>query len=260
MKAKGSYNPVTQEAGGEYEVTRSDYQERRKDAALGGVGILIVLGLLIAFCWFFWSSISNWLNGLGSALTNPLKGISDTISGGWTAKQNSATAAVVTGANSAGAKAATDGINQFGEYYPVKTLTAEDYNAMLTGAGDVPADVVRLGNVITPNEVLTVAASAGADEAATVNRLGLNDAYVGLPDVEKGLVTFGAGVGKLFGVDLIQAGYDNRANMPPGTGAPPIGSDIRTGVGISPQPTGADQNMDGAEATNAANAAAYAGI
>jgi hypothetical protein len=196
---KGSYNAVTQSASGEY--TKSDYQERRKDTALSGGVLIAVLAILAVVIWYFWTqardALTNAAKGLGAILPNLPSG--------------SITPEGVTAANSETPEA-TSAINNVGQYYPVKTLTKDDYDKMLTSLGMLQP-VVKLGNVITPPAITTAATQAGAEAAATVNKLGLNNAYVDLPALQKGLVTLGEGVGKAAGVDLIQAGYDFRASI-----------------------------------------------
>jgi len=107
-------------------------------------------------------------------------------------------------------------INAQGNPYPVKQLTSADYEQMLNSIG-VLKPVVQAGDVVTPSFVLQDAATAGAQAAETVNKAGLNNAYVDLDPVSKGLVTFGEGIGKLAGVDLIQMGVDMRAPAEPTT-------------------------------------------
>jgi hypothetical protein len=239
MKAQGTYAG----AGGSVDVDRTDYQEQRKNTALGGGVIIIIIVAVAAVLWLFWDRLNAQINGAAEAL-NPFKFLESTA-GIVGAREEAAISSVVQGSN-ASKPTVAEARNNLGAYYPVKTLTSADYEQMLKGIGDIPASIVKLGNVVTPNEVLTAAAGKGAEAAETVNRLGLNDAYVGLPDVQKGLVTFGEGVGMLFGVDLIQRGAEFSAKSKD-TGFSPFGGDIRTAVGLSPTPTGANQNLDGSQ-------------
>lgn len=194
---KGSYNAVTQSASGEY--SKTDYQESRKNTALSGGLLLAVIALFAVVVYVFWSQIKGTLeqaaNGLGAIIPDMPSG--------------NIPQSTVTAANSL-TQAATDAVNNQGQYYPVKPQTAADYDAMLKSLGMLEP-ITRLGNAITPPAILDGASAAGAEAAATVNKLGLNNAYVDLPAYQKGLVTLGEGVGKLFGVDLIQAGYDMRS-------------------------------------------------
>lgn len=189
---KAAYNPATQSASGEY--TRTDYQEQRKNTAMSGGVVIAVLLVLAVIAWYFWNTITGTLKGAANALGVPDGAIPDST---------------VQAANSATTKDPTLAVNNYGNYYPVKTLTKADYDNMLSSLGMLEP-VVRIGNVVTPPGVLDSAAKAGSEAAATVNKLGLNNAYMDLPDYQRGLVTLGEGLGKLVGVDLIQAGYDMR--------------------------------------------------
>lgn len=194
---KGSYNPVTQSASGEY--SKTDYQESRKNTALSGGLVLAVIALFAVIAYIFWAQIKDALEQAGKGLgaivpTLPSGNIPDST---------------VTAANSL-TPPPTEAINNAGQYYPVHPQTAADYDAMLKTLGMLEP-VVRVGNVITPPAILDASTIAGAEAAATVNTLGLNNAYADLPAYQKGLVTLGEGVGKMFGVDLIQAGYDLRS-------------------------------------------------
>ena len=260
MKAKGSYNPVTQSAGGEYEYGREDYRESRKNTAVSGGVVLVILVALAAIVWLFWDRLNASIAGVTNPIGSALSGIADAgaglVNGAGAminARQADAVQAVMAGAT-AGTPTVAEARDNLGEYYPVKTLTKTDYDTMLSNAGVIPATVARLGNVVTPNEVLSTAASAGADAANTVNTLGLNNAYWALPDVQRDLVTLGEGIGKATGVDLIQQGANFNAlwnNAIKAVEWPaPIGSDIRTGVGTSPQPSNGQQNMAGVDDWN----------
>ena len=256
MKARGEYNPVTQSAGGSYEYSGTDYRESRKNTAMSGGVIILIIVALAAVVWLFWdrlnATISGITNPLGGALTGIVDASAGLVNGAGAmvnARQADATQAVLAGANS-GTPTVADARDNIGEYYPVKTLTATDYDKMLTDAGIVPKDIVKLGNIVTPNEVLSVAASAGSDAANTVNRLGLNNAYWGLPDVQRDLVTLGEGIGKATGVDLIQQGANDQAAMTGLTSAAaasvdwlPFGDNIRGMVGTSVQPSDGKQNL-----------------
>lgn len=193
MKAKGQYNPVTQEAGGEVSYGKTDYQERRKDTLLT-TGIIITGFVVVgALVYYYWTSLKGAVVG---AVKLPA---------------GSVTPDVIAAANSE-TPDAPYAVNTHGEYYPVKKLTEEDYNNMLKSLGMLEP-VVRMGNVITPSVITSAAAQAGAESAATINKLGLNNAYQDLPAIQKSLVTLGQGVGKIFGVDLIAAGYNMRGSI-----------------------------------------------
>jgi hypothetical protein len=187
---KGSYNAVTQSASGEY--SRSDYQESRKNTAMSGGVVIAVIAVIAVIVWYFWTQIKSTVGAIVPSLPS-----------------GSISPSAVTAANSQ-TPPAEKAINTVGQYYPVKALTAEDYDRMLKSLGMLEP-VVKVGNVITPPAITASATQAGAEAAATVNKLGLNNAYVDLPVLQKGLVTLGEGIGKLAGVDLIQAGYDMRS-------------------------------------------------
>ena len=129
----------------------------------------------------------------------------------WQAGQDTATEAVVTGAQYR-ITDPTQARTVAGDYYPVKTLTQEDYDRMLKETG-ILEPLIRTGNMIVPETVLNYAGRVGEQGAYTVNKLGLNNSYVDLPPLQKGLVTFGEGLGNFFGVDLIQAGYNMRSDV-----------------------------------------------
>jgi hypothetical protein len=244
---KGSASGYGVSGAGEY--SRVDYQEHRKDTAMSGGIIIAIIAVLAIIAWLFWDR----LNASFSAITNPLKGVSDFTTGivngagaMINARQADATSQIVKGATS-NTPTVAEARNNLGEYYPIRTLTATDYDNMLKNAGDIPAAIVRLGNVVTPNEVLTAAAGKGAEAANTVNRLGLNNAYWELPDWQRGLVTLGEGIGMTFGVDLIQQGANNAAaadNLKAVDFPSPLGDNIRIGVAASPQPSNGNQNID----------------
>ena len=258
MKAKGNYNPVTQSAGGSYEYSGTDYRESRKNTAMSGGVILVIIIALAAVVWLFWDRLNATIAGVTNPLSGALTGIVDAgaglVNGAGAmvnAKQADATRAVLSGANS-GTPTVAEARDNIGNFYPVKTLTATDYDKMLKDAGleGIPGDVAKLGNIVTPNEVLSVAASAGSDAANTVNRLGLNDAYWGLPDIPRDLVTIGEGIGKATGVDLIQQGANYQAAMTGIQSAAaasvswlPFGDNIRGMVGTSVQPSDGKQNL-----------------
>jgi len=244
---KGSASGYGVSGAGEY--TRTDYQEHRKDTAMKGGMIIAIIAVIAVIAWLFWDRLNAQIQGI----TNPFKGASDYAAGlvngagaMLNARQADATRAVVFGANY-DKPTVTEARSNLGEYYPIKTLTQTDYDNMLKNAGDIPAAIVKLGNVVTPNEVLTVASGKGAEAANTVNRLGLNNAYWELPDWQRGLVTLGEGIGMTFGVDLIQQGANNAAaaNNARITDFPsPLGDNMRIGVAASPQPSYGNQNID----------------
>jgi hypothetical protein len=210
---KGSASGYGVSGSGEY--TKTDYQERRKDTAMTGGFILLAIVAVGAIVWFFWTEVKGTIESLTKGIGAGTGAIPDST---------------VRAANSLTPKA-EDAINRQGEYYPVKTLTKEDYNNMLKSMG-ILEPVVKLGNIITPPAILDASAIAGAEAAATVNKLGLNNAYVDLPAYQKGLVTLGEGVGKLFGVDLIQAGYDMRAAIASSSQNEPMSDESRAFLGL----------------------------
>lgn len=196
MKASASGYGMS--GSGEY--SRTDYQERRKDRALSGVLIIAVIAVIGFIVYMI-------MKGL-----NPLKTVTDKIAD----LRQTSVSAVVAGANSDTTEA-TSAMNVNGGYYPVKTLTQTDYENMLNKLG-IARIAVDTGNIVTPPVILGAASQAGAEVATTVNKLGLNDAYVDLPLLQKGLVTLGAGVGKIFGADVIQMGYDMRSDVKSASG------------------------------------------
>ena len=202
MKASASYNPVTQSAGGSYEDTASDHRERRKDTLFTGGVILVIVAIIAVIAWYIWKNGSAAVTAAITAPLTALKSASDAI----------VTSTVVPAANSATA-VVTQAKDNLGDYYPVKTLTTADYAARLGGTTPVVAIAVQAGNLITPQTLLDAAATAGSQSAQTVNDLGLNDAYVDLSLPEKALVTLGQGIGSIFGVNLIQLGYDQRTDV-----------------------------------------------
>jgi hypothetical protein len=191
MKGKASGYGVS--GSGEY--TRTDYQEHRKDTAMTGGVIIAVLVVIVAAVYLLWQKI------------NPVTAVSNALSG----TQQAAVAAVVQGGQNLTPVLDAKSIN--GQYYPVKPLTQKDYDAMLTGAGAALSALVQTGNAVVPPGILETQANLGATGAKTVNTLGLNNAYVALPTVQKGLVTLGEQIGLNLGFDPIQAGYDFRANI-----------------------------------------------
>jgi len=257
---KGSASGYGLSGAGEY--GRSDYQEHRKDVALKGGTVIAIIAVLAVIAWLFWDRLNAQVKGVSDAITNaipkfpkfpdlpnPVKWGEDAFNGAGAmlnARQADATSAIVFGANYDKPTVA-EARNNLGEYYPIKTLTQTDYDNMLKNAGDIPAAIVKLGNIVTPNEVLTAASSKGAEAANTVNRLGLNNAYWELPDWQRGLVTLGEGIGMTFGVDLIQQGANNAAaadNLKAVDFPSPLGDNMRLGVAGSPQPKNGNQNMD----------------
>jgi len=182
--AEGSYGAT----GGSAKVSRSE--------GLTGIAVLVAVIAVIGFgIWY----IVTKTQAIGK------------ITGLWKATQDNAVENIVAGA----APAVNDpkqARTVTGDYYPVKTLTQDDYNRMVKETG-VVAPIIRLGNAIVPPVILNQASNSGMEAAATVNRLGLNNEYVDLPIIQKGLVTLGEGIGSMFGVDLIQAGYDMRSDV-----------------------------------------------
>lgn len=201
MKATGAYNPVTQEATGSYAVDRTDYQEQRKSTAMGFGMILVIIAAIGFTIWYLWQKFVN-------SIPNPAGDVVNYV----TNTYNTATKTIVDAANSVGEKDPTKAIDVNGNPYPVKTLTRADYEAMLQGLGLLKIPV-QAGTIITPPVILDAATAAGAQAANTVNTLGLNNAYVDLGLPQKALVTFGEGIGMIFGVDLIQLGYDMRPKV-----------------------------------------------
>ena len=167
-----------------------------KSEGLIGMGFFIAVVALIGFAvWWIWKK------------TDLIARATST----WKATQDNAVEHVVTGAQYRVTDPTMARTVQ-GDYYPVKTLTQEDYDRMLKETG-ILEPMIRTGNAIVPPAVLEYAGRVGEQGALTVNKLGLNNSYVDLPPLQKGLVTFGEGLGNFFGVDLIQAGYDMRSDV-----------------------------------------------
>jgi len=205
MKVKGGYNPVTESADVEYNYSAADHREGRKDTLLAGAVVLVILGAVAYLVYLAFKGATATTDGIKKTLTDLIPDMPEIpdFSG------KNTQAAAVEGGNKA-TPAATDATNIFGKYYPVKTLTTADYNSMLDQIG-VARVLVDAGNAITPPTIINSAAFAGSQAAETVNKNGLNDAYVDLPFVAKGLVTLGEGIGMVAGVDLIQLGHDARS-------------------------------------------------
>ena len=157
MKARGEYNPVTESAGGSYEYTGTDYRESRKNTARGGGVVLVIIIALAAVVWLFWdrlnaqiASVTNPLAGAFSGMVDAGAGLVNGAGAMINHKQADAVQAAVAGAN-AGTPTVSEARDNLGEYYPVKTLTQTDYDKMFQDAGIIPADIARLGNIVTPN-------------------------------------------------------------------------------------------------------------
>jgi hypothetical protein len=74
MKASGNYNAVTQEAGGSYEVDRSDYRETRTNWLLIFGAIIAVL--LVAY-FLFKDALGSITTAVSSAIGNPIADVTD---------------------------------------------------------------------------------------------------------------------------------------------------------------------------------------
>jgi Na+-transporting methylmalonyl-CoA/oxaloacetate decarboxylase gamma subunit len=193
---KGSASGYGVSGAGEY--NRVDYQEQRKDRAIGWGMILVVLALIAAFIWFMWSQFSNAVTA-----ANPFKTASDAISGTQQAITKAYEETEKTAISSAGNPIpVNEAKNVQGNWYPVST--PESLKKWLEGTGAAAPVFVASA------AALPTVTQAGVSGANTVNKLGLNDAYVDLGLPQKALVTVGEGIGMLFGVDLIQMGYDMR--------------------------------------------------
>jgi hypothetical protein len=196
--ATGSASGYGVSGSGEY--TQTDYRESRKNTVLNFTLVLVVIAIIGGVIYYFINKVS------------PLTAVQDFIAGRKTAAETS----IVSGANS-GTQDPTTARNVDGGYYPVKAQTQQDYENFLNRLG-IAAPIVQAGNIITPPSILESASKAGASAADTVNKLNLNDAYVELPPLQKGLVSVGEGVGMAFGVDLIQMGYDMRKEVEKASG------------------------------------------
>lgn len=183
---KGSASGYGVSGSGEYQ--RSDYQEQRKTTAMNFGMVLVVLALIVAFVWVVISKITNFVPDPVTSIRQAYQAAEENVI-------DTAQYPIPT----------TEARNRDGNYYPV--TTAEGLRQRLNQTG-VFRPLIVLGNTITPQ-----ATTAGVNAAVTVNRLGLNNAYVDLDPLSKLGVSVGEGIGSLFGVDLIQMGYDMR-NQP----------------------------------------------
>jgi hypothetical protein len=153
--------------------------------------ILIVLALIAAFIWFMWSQITKTV-----AAANPLTALSGKVSQIYQDTEKTAIS------NAGNPIPVNEAKNAQGNWYPVST--PESLKKWLEGTGAAAPVFVASA------AALPTVTQAGVNAANTVNKLGLNDAYVDLGLPQKALVTVGEGIGMLFGVDLIQMGYDMR--------------------------------------------------
>ena len=163
------------------------------------VYVLFIVGGIVVVYLILKDAVSSTVSGVKDTVNSIIPVVPNPISPD-SPSQTSASTAVLSGANSRNTGQGP-------------LLTKQDYDNFLSGAGWPVETVVRVGNTITPPVLLEAAARAGAESAETVNRLGLNDAYVDLSAPAKGLVTLGQGIGKAAGVDIIQMGYDFRTTI-----------------------------------------------
>lgn len=177
------------------EVTRMDYQERRKDSLINfGLFIGVIVAIIAVIYVLFQKSTDAF------KLPNPFEVVSGAVGGAVeTAKAQTVNAAVYP-------IPATQAINERGQYYPVTTQEGLEQRLNDTG---VLQPLVLIGNAVTGG----AATAAGAQGAATVNRLGLNNEYDKLDPLSKTFVSVGEGFGMLFGLDVIQMGSDMKKEI-----------------------------------------------
>ena len=189
---KGSASGYGVSGSGEY--NRVDYQEQRKDKAIGFGMILVILAVVGVGLWFFWTTITGWFSK-----NNPLNAVGDVTNYISNTYQNAEKTAI---SNAGNPIPVNEAKNNQGNWYPV--TTPEGLKKWLEGTGAAAPVFVASA------AALPTVTQAGVSGANTVNKLGLNDAYVDLGLPQKALVTVGEGIGMLFGVDLIQMGYNMR--------------------------------------------------
>jgi len=202
---RGQYDPITESASGS--VGKSDY-------IVGGAVIIAIIAALGILIWF----VISKLTGL---LPDPLataKGAVDAATKAVTDTKNASDTSIAQAASSV-TPTADQAINVSGNPYPVKTLTQTDYENFLAKFG-LAGTVAQVGDVAInaagAQPVLDAVTMDGAKAGNTVNRLGLNNEYVDLPALQKGLVTVGEGVGQALTLgqfDPIQAGFDLKQQL-----------------------------------------------
>jgi hypothetical protein len=201
MKAKGSYNPVTQSASGEYNVGREDYEESRKNTAVGGGIVILILLVIAGIVFFFWKEITGAIGNVGKSVTDNIPKLPD-LSG------------VVPNA----VNTVTSGVEA------VSSMTKEQYDQMLKTLGSGQLAVTKvIESTTTPNP--------------TTVRLNLDESFNELPDMQKMLINLGEGIGQLVGVDIIQAGYNMRgaigsaSQVAPSNGSQNVGTEYDNYIG-----------------------------
>ena len=134
MKAAGTYNPVTQSAGGSLEVSRSDYQERRTDWLFW---VVILVG--IAAVGYF--LITSFGKTLASAIPNAIGGAAETVANA---------AAAVTGAAAATQQKSVDTVVKAAGKTPGEAATQEYWTAADTwlNGGMVARTTIAAGNTL----------------------------------------------------------------------------------------------------------------
>jgi hypothetical protein len=183
MKAKGSYNPVTQSAAGEYSVGKEDYAEQRKNTAVGGGIVILILLVIAGIVFFFWREITGAIGNVGKSVTDNIPKLPD-LSG--VAPLPDLSGVVPNAVNTV-----TSGVEA------VSSMTKEQYDQMLKTLGSGQLAVTKvIESTTTPNP--------------TTVRLNLDESFNELPDIQKVLINLGEGIGQLVGVDIIQAGYNMR--------------------------------------------------
>ena len=147
MKASGEYDPITQKAGGSYEVSRSDYQERRSDWIfwlIAGIAIIVVI----------WYVIKDTIKTAATVIPDPIKAASDWAAGAINAPGDLAdkTARAIQTANQNSidtvvrAKGGTPG--------PAATEAYWDAAARYLGEGAIQSTAISAGNVILSTPVI----------------------------------------------------------------------------------------------------------
>lgn len=135
MKAAGSYNPVTQSAGGSYEYDRTDYRESRTNWL---IGLAIFAGIIIAGYYVLKSLSAN---------LNPF-----TAAGNAAGAAANAAGAAVAAAN----QASIDTVVRAAGKQPGEAATAEYWDAAkrYLGEGAISTTAISAGNVILSTPII----------------------------------------------------------------------------------------------------------
>jgi len=184
---KGSASGYGLSAGGEK--SKMDYQEQRKDNLISFGFFLGAMVLFIAVLYYVFVAAKDKLK---LPIPNPFAAYE-------TAKTETVNAAMYP-------IPVTEARDVNGNYYAVTTQEGLEQKLKNTG---ILQPLVVAGNTITGG----AATQAGAVAAQTVNRLGLNNEYDRLDPLSKTFVSIGEGAGMIFGVDVIQMGYDMRKEV-----------------------------------------------